>query len=109
MKKLFTIFSLIGLCILYISFSGDENKPLPIPANQQPVGNAEKGYQYLFTGDYLKSGFPLAMFSMVFGKDTTNYLQRQGLNKNTSQAIGGYNHFTIGCFQSSKFMRYTFI
>ncbi len=84
MKKLFTIFSLIGFCVLYLSFVGDENKDFPLPNNRQPVGDAEKGYQYLVTGDYLKSGIPLAMFSMVLAKDTTNYLQRQGLNKNIS-------------------------
>ena len=84
MKKLITIVALVFLCTLYLSFSEGENLPVSLPANQQPLGNAEKGYQYLFTGDYLKSGFPLGMFSMVIGKDTNNYLQRQGINKNIS-------------------------
>ena len=84
MKKIVTLIVILFTCFCYLSFTGDENKSVAIPSNPQTIGDAEKGYQYLITGDYLKSGFPITMFSMIIGKDTNNYLQRQGLNKNIS-------------------------
>ena len=39
------------------------------------------GYNYLTTGDYLRSGIPLSYFKMGFGKNTINYLNRDGVNK----------------------------
>ncbi len=38
------------------------------------------GYEYLTTGDYLRSGIPLSFFKMGFGKITMNYLKRDGHN-----------------------------
>src|SRR5205814_8335735 len=43
-----------------------------------------KGYEYLTTGDYLKSGIPYSFFFMGAPKDTNNFLNRNGLNKNLS-------------------------
>src|ERR1700748_386165 len=60
----------------------DERKdePVPIPASPQRSGNAEAGYRYLTTGDYIKSGIPYDYFLLGFGKTATNYLHRDSLN-----------------------------
>ncbi len=51
-----------------------------IPASPQRTGNADSGYQYLITGDYLKSGLPLNLFFMGRGADKANLLERTGDN-----------------------------
>lgn len=62
-----------------------ENDPVPIPPSvQRTGGNAQKGFDYLTTGDYVKGGIPYSFFVMGMGKDTNNYLQRTGDNKNIS-------------------------
>jgi mono/diheme cytochrome c family protein len=63
-----------------------EDKPVPIPPSKQRTqGNANKGYDYLVTGDYVKGGVPLNIFLLgTFGQKT--YLQRDGLNKNVGYA-----------------------
>lgn len=81
MKKLFIIFALIAFCLAYSAFIRGVDKPVYIPASPQRTGNAEKGYVYLTTGDYLKSGIPYQLFMMGNNKDTSNYLQRTGVNK----------------------------
>ena len=80
MKKLSIILCLSILCAAYISFTSDGNKPYPLPPNKQRTGDAEKGYQYLITGDYLRSGIPYKMYTMAFGKDSANLLHRDSLN-----------------------------
>lgn len=42
------------------------SKPVPIPAHKQYPGDAKKGYQYLTTGDYLKSGIPAMVIKQGF-------------------------------------------
>jgi mono/diheme cytochrome c family protein len=59
-----------------------KDSPVYIPPSVQRTGNAEKGYAYLTTGDYLKSGIPYGLFAMGFPKDTSNPLGRTGINKN---------------------------
>jgi mono/diheme cytochrome c family protein len=81
MKKIKLVGIIIICCISYISFITDENKPVPIPATPQQIGNASVGYKYLITGDYLKSGIPYNLFLLAFGKDKSNYLQRDSFNK----------------------------
>lgn len=81
MKKCVTILVLLCCFATYISFVADDNKPVPIPENVQPVGDAKQGYQYLITGDYLKSGLPYKFYILGLGKNKKNYLQRDGVNK----------------------------
>lgn len=57
-----------------------EEEPVPVPASPQRVGDKEKGYDYLTTGDYVKSGIPYSYFLLGFGKSQTNYLKREGPN-----------------------------
>lgn len=78
------IFILFG-CMAFLTFSRhekDNRKPEFIPPSVQRTGDAKQGYNYLTTGDYLKSGIPLNIFLMGMKKDTNNYLNRTGNNKN---------------------------
>ena len=83
MKKLLVI---AGICVVCLAATRSihyftEDKPVYIPASKQRDGDAKKGYVYLTTGDYLKSGIPYNYFKLGFGKSTVNYLQRDGMNK----------------------------
>lgn len=84
MKKLLIIFALLPIYLLYVSFGVDENKPVTIPSYKQRTGDVEKGYQYLITGNYLKSGIPLKIYLMANGEDTRNLLVRDSINKDIS-------------------------
>jgi len=57
-----------------------EDEPVAIPASPQRSGDAGKGYVYLTTGDYIKSGIPYNYFFLGIPKDTNNYLKRDSLN-----------------------------
>jgi Cytochrome c len=88
MKKTFVMLivaAVITSFTLVTKFS--EDKPVPIPASKQRTnGNAQKGYGYLVTGDYVKGGVPLNVFLLgTFGQKT--YLQREGFNKNIGYAF----------------------
>ncbi len=48
------------------------------------AGDSKKGYTYLTTGDYLKSGIPYSYFLLGFGKNKNNYLQRDSPNADIS-------------------------
>jgi len=85
MRKLMVLCSLAALVLLsaFINrFTGD--KPVPIPASPQRTGDAKKGYDYLVTGDYVRSGLPYQVFLFGAGANTNNYLRREGINKNIS-------------------------
>jgi hypothetical protein len=82
MKKLFVVLTVALLCLSYSSIflSDPAGEPVPIPASIQRNGDAKNGFEYLTTGDYLRSGIPLSYFKMGFGKNSMNYLKREGLN-----------------------------
>ncbi len=80
MKTTALLIFLVSFVVFFMAFSGPE-KPVPIPAYKQRTGDAEKGFQYLVTGDYIRSGIPYDFFVMAFGKSKTNYLQRTGENE----------------------------
>lgn len=86
MKKKLLI-ALPFLLALGFTLPGNEG-PVPIPANDQRSGDAHKGYEYLITGDFLKSGLPYGAFVMNNGKDKDNLLQRTGKNATVGY---GYN------------------
>ena len=81
MKKLFVILGMICLSFSSIILINQGDDPVPIPASKQRTGDAKAGFIYLTTGDYLRSGIPLSFFTMGFGKNTFNYLNRDGNNK----------------------------
>lgn len=72
--------SLVALCSAF--FTGDE--PTPIPPSRQRTGDATKGFEYLTTGDYIRSGIPYNFFVMGAGKNKNNFLNRQGINTSVS-------------------------
>ncbi len=83
------LMSLFGLWMLLISATSDPgDKAQYIPPSIQRAGDAQKGYQYLITGDYLKSGLPYGYFNLINGKDKHNYLNRTGKNATVPH---GYN------------------
>jgi mono/diheme cytochrome c family protein len=85
MKK--TVMVLVGGACIVIANSfmrqSTEN-PVPIPAYPQRSGDAQKGFAYLTTGDYVKGGIPYNTFVKAAGKDTSNWLGRSGLNATVS-------------------------
>ncbi len=93
MKKSFfliTIFAALICCAAFSYREGDFLKPIAIPASAQRTGDSARGYTYLTTGDFLKSGFPYDFFMAAKGK-SINYLGRSGKNANVDF---GYNVVT---------------
>ena len=87
MKKTFVLFTiaLISFAFINITTVWEQNEnPTYIPPSKQRTGDAAKGYEYLTTGDYLKSGIPYSFFMLGAPKDSNNYLNRSGFNKNLS-------------------------
>ena len=86
MKKLLVLVFISLICFAFISVteSPGRDEPEYIPASKQRSGDPIEGYNYLVTGDYVKSGIPYSLFSLGTKKDTNNYLQRTGFNKNLS-------------------------
>lgn len=89
MKKLLAAILTAAPLILAFSYiTSNDTSPVPIPANEQRTGDAAKGYEYLTTGDFLKSGLPYGVFVVNNGKDKSNYLNRTGKNATVGH---GYN------------------
>jgi len=80
---------LLALCVVLFTGIAAVNKPgsnpddpVFIPPSAQRSGDAQKGYDYLITGDYIKSGLPYSFYKFVVGRDTGNLLGRTGKNAN---------------------------
>jgi mono/diheme cytochrome c family protein len=87
MKKMLVIFCLSALVLMSAFMTRwEEDKPVQIPPSKQRLGNAEKGYQYLVTGDYVRSGIPFNAFLFGAGMDSNNFLNRQGINSRIGHA-----------------------
>ncbi len=70
-----------------VAFTGvlSTYEPVPVPPSvQRTGGDAQRGYEYLTTGDYVKGGIPFNIFKMGMGKSKTNYLERTGKNADIS-------------------------
>ena len=116
MKKHLNILALIGLLFLGYACSSDsteyesvpnpdEEAPTPqpelepdeiievnaIPASPQRLGDADKGYEFLITGNYMSSGVPYDAFVQGSGGDNTNLLQRTGDNANIAYEYTAVN------------------
>lgn len=73
---------LSGLAFTTFIKEFSEYEPVPIPPSAQRLGgDAQKGLDYLITGDYVKGGIPYSAFVMGLGKDKRNFLQRDGKNE----------------------------
>ncbi len=85
MKKWSALIAMVATCMAFVTISNKFNEgenPEFITPSKQRTGDAAIGYTYLTTGDYLKSGIPYSLFILGAGKDTNNYLNRTGNNKN---------------------------
>ncbi|HUC82122.1 MAG TPA: hypothetical protein VMR70_14555 [Flavisolibacter sp.] len=85
MRKSFLLFLLIcavAFSAFIIRQGGDE--PVVIPASQQRIGDAAKGYDYLTNGDYVRSGIPYQVYLFGAGADSNNFLRRTGMNAKVS-------------------------
>jgi mono/diheme cytochrome c family protein len=84
MRKLFVVMVIAAVCVSFSSgiLLNTTAEPVPIPASVQRTGDAREGFEYLTTGNYLRSGIPLSYFKMGYGKSSLNYLKREGLNAN---------------------------
>lgn len=84
MKKILVLICFCAVCFAFVSVTAKfgRDEPEYIQPSKQRTGNATIGYSYLITGDYVKSGIPYSLFFLGSPKDTTNYLQRNGNNKN---------------------------
>lgn len=84
MKKLAVIFLVLAGWLTSYSlntpYNGDQ--PVAIPPSPQRIGDAAKGYDYLVTGDYVKSGLPYNVFLFSTGLGQKDFLDRGGINKN---------------------------
>jgi len=86
MKKLFVLsgFGLVCLAFTTVLRHFSIEDPVAIPASPQRSGDLEKGYQYLITGDYVKSGIPINYFKLAYGKSNSSFLRREKLNADIS-------------------------
>jgi mono/diheme cytochrome c family protein len=83
MKKIVILTLFAGICLAFTTVvirGPRKDEPVSIPASPQRVGEADKGYTYLTTGDYIKSGIPYNYFLLGFGKSVTNLLKRDSPN-----------------------------
>ena len=71
----------------------------------QRIGDAQKGYNYLITGDYMSSGIPYNAFLIGNGQNTDNILNRAGENAkiphefNAVKAPNGVTVVAPNCLQ----------
>jgi hypothetical protein len=89
-KKAFIILTISCLPVAMVIASGADSNEEPVaiqPSPQRP-GDAAKGYEYLITGDFIKSGVPYSYYIYAAGKNTNNYLNRTGKNATVGH---GYN------------------
>ena len=75
---------LLTICVTGLGFNSltgpGPGDPVPIPPNLQRRGNADSGYQYIITGDYVNSGLPIGFYRVGIGTDKRNFLRREGVN-----------------------------
>lgn len=71
---------------------------LSLPASPQRIGDAARGRDYLFNGDYLSSGVPLVIYRASRGQHRHNELQRKDENASlppTATAVLAPNGQTV--------------
>lgn len=105
MKKILVAAVIVGVCISFVSISSNRDDPVFIPPSKQRTGNADSGYQYIITGDYVKSGIPLNLYHYIFKKEKTNLFEREDENAsvrydfNVVRAKNGEQVVVPNCFQ----------
>src|SRR5918993_769 len=107
MRKTLLLTSLIVFVTVSAFINNIHNDdPVPIPPSPQRAGgNAQKGYDYLINGDYVRSGIPYQVYLFGAGADSNNYLKREGLNQKVAhdftavQAANGEVVVAPNCLQ----------
>lgn len=105
MKKWLIILCLGACCAAFTVAMRHHDEPVAIPPSPQRSGNADSGYRYMVTGDYVKSGLPLSLFRFAFGKDKSNLLNRDSSNAtvrydfNVVKAFNGETIAVPNCLQ----------
>ena len=77
MKKLFVAAVIVFGCISFVTITSLHDDPVVIPPSKQRIGNADSGYHYIVTGDYVNSGIPFGLYNLGFKKEKANILDRQ--------------------------------
>lgn len=106
----YLFFLILGLPILFSCNKDTATEPEPVtpivdlldtiaPAgtsriapSPQRMGNKDKGWEYLVTGDYVNSGPPLALANLL-GGTSTNELNREGDNANLPYELNAVKAF----------------
>jgi len=79
MKKIILL-TFVCVALMAFGYLGFQEEPEVIePSPQRTGGDAGKGYDYLVNGDYVRSGLPLQVFRLAYGK-SDSLLQRPGAN-----------------------------
>ncbi|RYY54023.1 MAG: hypothetical protein EOO09_15840, partial [Chitinophagaceae bacterium] len=104
MKKFFLLTILTSVCIYAAGFL--DSGPLlseNIPATAQRTGDPLKGYEYIMSAEYIKSGLPYYLYKAGFGKKNIGYLKghdpRLGYDFNFSTAANGQTIVAPNCLQ----------
>jgi len=80
MKAIIVTILVYALLTTSYSLFPDPKDPVAIPASAQRSGNADSGYQFIVTGDYVNSGLPFLFYRMGMGVNKEDYLLRGGVN-----------------------------
>jgi len=105
MKKLFVAAVIVFGCISFVTITSLHDDPVVIPPSKQRIGNADSGYHYIVTGDYVNSGIPFGLYNLGFKKEKANILDRQNENAevrydfNVVKAVNGESVVVPNCFQ----------
>jgi mono/diheme cytochrome c family protein len=78
----------LSAALVYSLGNEDALTPVAIPVSKQRSGDSAKGYEYLITGDFLKSGVPYKYYTYINGSNEANLLNRTGKNATIGH---GYN------------------
>jgi len=105
MKKLFVAIGIVVSCISFVTITSVKGDPITVPPSKQRIGNADSGYHYIITGDFVKSGIPFGMYNLGFKKEKDNVLNRENENAevrydfNVVKAANGEDVVVPNCFQ----------
>src|ERR1044072_62856 len=105
MKKIFVVVVIVCSCISFVTITSVKDDPVVIPPSKQRIGDADSGYRYIITGDYVNSVIPFGLYNLGLKKEKANLLDRQNENAevrydfNVVRAINGENVVVPNCFQ----------
>ena len=90
MKKTIILIFIASVCLAFVTITEkyvEGEKPEFIAPSKQRTGDAAIGFNYLTTGDYIKSGIPYSLYFFGAPRDDKNYLQRTGDNANITYSF----------------------